>query len=166
MFTTSRLVPALLAALVLTATGTGAALAGSSTNNVTVSASVGINCSISTGTVAFGSYDPLVANNTSALNQSGTFSVSCPKGTSATIALGNGGNFSGGHRFMNSGGNQLQYELYSDSGLSHVWTSSNTVAYNSNSTAAFTETIYGQIPAGQDAATGTYSDTVVATINF
>ena len=142
------------------------AFAGSATNNVTVTATISNNCILSTGSVAFGSYDPVVTNHTAALAQTGTFTVSCTKGAAATISLGNGGNFNGGHRFMASGGNQLQYELYSDSGLSHIWNSANTVAYNSTTMAATTETIYGQIPAGQDVNTGSYSDTVVATVNF
>jgi len=40
------------------------------------------------------------------------------------------------------------------------------VSYNSTTMAATTETIYGQIAAGQDVNTGSYSDTVVATVNF
>ena len=155
-----------LACLALSLAATSGAFAGSATNNVTVSATISNNCVLSTGTVAFGSYDPVVTNNTAPLNQTGTFTVSCTKGAAATIALGNGANFNGGHRFMASGGNKLQYELYSDSGMTHVWNSGNMVSYNSTTMAATTETIYGQIAAGQDVNTGSYSDTVVATVNF
>jgi spore coat protein U-like protein len=49
-----------------------------------------------------------------------------------------------------------------------VWgnTSGSGVSYTPSSSAPATLDVYGRVAAGQDAAVGTYSDTVVATINF
>lgn len=145
-------------------------LAATATANLTVSATVAVNCTISTGTLAFGSYDPVVANASADLDASGTFTVACTKGASGvTIDLGQGGNYSSGRR-MASAGNFLPYQLHSNSARTAVWGSTSggaTVAVGAPaSKAAVTHTVYGRIAAGEDVPAGSYSDTVVATVNF
>ena len=66
------------------------AFAGSASANLNVTANVAANCTISTSPVAFGAYDPVVANASTDLTASGTVTVACTKGTAATIDLGNG----------------------------------------------------------------------------
>ena len=86
------------------------------------------------------------------------------RGVTAQVGLGNGSNYSGGRR-MQAGatGNYLNYELYSNAGRTTVWdNASNRVAYTAASKAAQTLTIYGRVAGGQDAAAGSYTDTVVA----
>src|SRR5262245_838396 len=96
--------------------------AATATANLGVSATVTNNCTISTGALAFGSYDPVVANASTNLDGTGTVSVACTKGTSATVGLGLGSNASGSTRRMgDGGGNFLTYELYQDSGHTTVW---------------------------------------------
>ena len=56
------------------------AFAGSATANLNVSASVAAVCTISTAPVAFGAYDPVVANAATDLNGTGTVTVACTKG--------------------------------------------------------------------------------------
>lgn len=76
--------------------GIGAALvavqpahaAGSATSNLAVSASIAANCTISTTAVAFGAYDPVVANAATALNATGGVTIGCTKGSAPTITLG------------------------------------------------------------------------------
>jgi spore coat protein U domain-containing protein, fimbrial subunit CupE1/2/3/6 len=158
---------AIIAALLLSATQVEAATA---TASLTVSATVSVNCTVTTGTLAFGAYDPIAANASANLDGSGTFTVACTKGASGvTIDLGQGSNYSGGRRMVSSG-NFLPYEVYSNSGRTTVWGSTSggaTVAVSPPaSSAAVTYTVYGRIAAAQDAAAGTYSDTVVATVNF
>jgi spore coat protein U-like protein len=69
---------------------------------------------------------------------------------------------------MRSGANQLNYNLYTDSAWTIVWgdgsgiSSIQSVAGNSTTTL----NVYGQIPAGQDAAVGNYTDTIIATVTF
>jgi spore coat protein U-like protein len=70
---------------------------------------------------------------------------------------------------MSDGGTgRLGYDLYTNAGRSTVWgcTTTNDVDVTSTSSAANVMTVYGRIPAGQDVATGSYSDTVVVTVTF
>jgi spore coat protein U-like protein len=145
------------------------ALAQTATANLSVSATVTKNCTISTNAVAFGSYDPVGANATTDLDGTGSVVVTCTKGAGTRIDLGLGANASGSTRRMLGGTDLLTYELYSDSGRSTVWGSGAgaglTIATAPNKTPR-TFTVYGRIPAGQDVGAASYGDTVVATINF
>ena len=146
------------------------ASAASQTANLAVSASVSNNCTISTAAVAFGAYDPVVANASTNLDGTGTVTVACTKGTSATVGLGLGSNASGSVRRLADGSsNYLTYELYKDSSYSAMWGNSGTdllspVAAPSKAARAFT--VYGRVASNQDVPAGSYSDTVVATVNF
>jgi spore coat protein U-like protein len=142
--------------------------AASQSSNLSVTANVSANCTISTTPVAFGAYDPVATNNTTGVDASasGTVVVACTKNTAATIDLGNGGNFSGTRR-MSSGSDFLGYSLYSDAAHTSAWGSgASSVAYNAASKNAATLDVYGLSPKGQDVSVGAYSDTVVATINY
>src|SRR5215470_3324143 len=140
-------------AMVLSVFGTPVA-AASATANLGVSATVTNNCTISTAALAFGSYDPVVANASTNLDGTGTVSVACTKGTSATVGLGLGSNASGSTRRMSDGGgNFLTYELYQDSGHSTVWGNAGAgllspAAAPSKATRNFT--VYGQVASSQD----------------
>ena len=146
------------------------AFAASQTANLNVTASVSAVCSISTVTVAFGAYDPVVANAATDLNGTGTLVVACTKGAAATIDLGVGGNLSGGSRRMSSGTDFLNYALYRDAARTQVWgtgmTGGSTLTYNSASKTSTNITVYGKVPQAQDVTVGAYSDVVVATINY
>jgi spore coat protein U-like protein len=137
------------------------------TANVTVTATVTSNCLVNAGAVAFGNYDPFGTNDTANLDVDGSFSLRCTRGTPAVLSLSNGGNFSGGTRRMSAGGgNFLNYQLYTTAARTTVWNTTNTVSYSAASRALFTQPIYGRVPGAQDAAIGTYTDTVVATVTF
>jgi spore coat protein U-like protein len=145
------------------------AIAGTVTSNVAVSATVNTNCSMGVASVPFGVYDPLVVNASTIAQATGTISISCTKGTTATITLDNGQNAShasGTTRAMISGANYLSYELYTSAAHSTVWNATNSVLYTSTGTGAGTVNVYGTIPAGQNANTGSYADTVIATASF
>src|SRR5438132_13834108 len=77
-----------LLALLLCGTS-GLALAGSNTGSLSITATVAQTCSVSaTSTLAFGAYDPVVANASSALAGTGSVSIKCTKGyTANTIDL-------------------------------------------------------------------------------
>jgi len=68
--------------------------AASKNANLDISASVAANCTITTGPVAFGAYDPVGANAAADLLAAGSVTVACTKGSVTTIDLGNGGNSS------------------------------------------------------------------------
>lgn len=146
------------------------AFAGSATANLSVTANVAANCTISTAPVAFGAYDPVSANAAANLNGTGTVTVACTKGTAATIDLGVGNNLSGGSRRMGSGSDFLNYALYKDAARTQVWgtglAGGTTYAYASASKNATAITVYGTVPQAQDVTVGAYTDTVVATINY
>ena len=125
------------------------AMAASATANLGVSATVTNNCTISTAALAFGSYDPVVANASSNLDGTGTVVVACTKGATATIGL--------------------TYELYQDSGRSTIWSDSGAGLLSPTaapSKAPRNFTVYGRVTGNQDVPAGNYSDTVVATVNF
>ncbi|MGD9765286.1 MAG: spore coat U domain-containing protein [Candidatus Binatia bacterium] len=149
------------------------ASADSQSANLGVSASVSNNCTISTVAVAFGPYDPIVTNKTTPLDDStGTVTITCTQGTTATIALDEGANnasATGTTRALTDGSsNYLNYELYQDSSHTTVWNDTTNLLEPpaAPSSAARNFTVYGRIPAGQDVPEGTYNDTVVATVNF
>jgi spore coat protein U-like protein len=139
--------------------------AGSATSTVAVSASVPASCTISAGTLAFSTYDPLSASN---LDAAGSLSIACAKGTAYEVLLGNGGNYSSGRRMSDGSGSFLGYEVYSNAGRTTVFggTTGNGVGATASSKNAVSISLYGRITAGQDVATGSYSDSVQSTINF
>lgn len=146
------------------------------TGNVVVSANVIAACNITVANLAFGNYDSLAA---SPLQGSASVSVACSQGSVPVIALGGGGNLSGAQRRMNQGAAFLNYDLFKPAtnaasaacAYTDSWgdggaygTAFTTTAAPSLASRAYN--ICGQIPAGQNAAVGAYSDTVVATITF
>jgi spore coat protein U-like protein len=140
-------------------------------------------CSISTPGLKFGAYDVFAA---SAVNGSGTLAVTCsliaPAAdgkVSYTITLSTGGSNSFVQRLMSnttSSSNTLGYNLYTSNTYSVVWgdgtgatgTITGTMQLNriTNPSQSVNQTVYGKIPALQDAAVGNYLDTVTATVNF
>jgi spore coat protein U-like protein len=161
---------AAVSGLAIVAVGfTPVASAASATANLGVSATVTNNCLISTAALAFGSYDPVVANASTDLDGTGTVTVSCTKGATATIGLGVGSNASGSVRRMKDATtNYLTYELYQDAGRTTIWDEGAGLVSPgaAPSKAARNFTVYGRVASNQDAAAGSFTDTVVATVNF
>ncbi|MBA2356423.1 MAG: spore coat protein U domain-containing protein [Acidobacteria bacterium] len=145
---------------------TAVGAAAQTTANLTVTATVIANCTVSTGTVAFGDYDPTAS---AAVDASGTFDVACTQGTLATVGLGAGQNALAGARRLLSGTSYLTYELYKDAARSAVWGAAGgaTLALASApSNAARTVTVYGRVAGAQNVPTGAYGDTVVISVTF
>jgi spore coat protein U-like protein len=151
------------------------ALAATATSNFTVQASVAAGCMISTTTLNFGAYDPVVANATTPRDANGSVTVRCTKGSVSTIGISQGANSASGSsalvplRQMASGAERLRYDLYRTSVGTDVWGdigTTNVKTYTATNNGNQTFTIFGRIPADQDVATGDYSDTVTATISF
>ncbi len=162
------------AASALFLAASSATYAGTATSNLSVTADVTANCTITTAPVAFGNYDPVSANATNPLDANGTITVTCTTGSAATITLGQGSNAATGssdaaplRQMKDTGTDVLAYSLYQDSGLTTVWgnTSVTGVADTGNGTAQ-NVTVYGSVAAGQNVPAGSYSDTVVATVTF
>jgi spore coat protein U-like protein len=142
------------------------------TANLAVTASVSANCTISTTAVAFGAYDPIFANDTAARDAAGNVRIACTKGATPTIGLGLGSNASGSvRRMLGAAGEYLTYELYQPvgSGYVTVWGTTGANLFPaglSTSRAPRDFAVNGRILGGQDVATGSYVDSVVATVNF
>jgi len=144
-------------------------LAGSAFTTFTVTGTVAANCTISATGISF-TYDPVVTNAIAdAPAVGGTLTVTCTKGSAASIALDNGQNAglaSKGPRAMKSGTNYLGYDIYWP-GTTTSWTTANPFvppAPTSKNARIFN--MDGAALLGQDVAVGTYTDTVKATINF
>lgn len=144
------------------------------TATFSVSATIGNNCTISANALAFGSYDPVYTNTSgNPLDGSTTLSVTCTSGASTTVTLDQGLHPAGGStnaiplRQMKTGSSYLAYFLYQDGGYGTVW--GNTVGSGqsySGTGNTDTLTVYGQVTGGQNEPSGTYTDTVTATITF
>ena len=149
--------------------------AATATSSFTVTATVVSSCTISTASISFGNYDPVVTNNATPLDANATVTVACTSGAATTIGMSQGANQAATStaavplRQMASGANRVRYDLYQDSLRAVRWGdvgTASSMAYTSMGMAAQTFTIYGRMPGGQDVATGAYADTVTATIQF
>jgi spore coat protein U-like protein len=147
--------------------------AGSASSSIAVSATVNPNCLISAGALGFNTYDPVSANATLPLDSSATLTVTCTQGAIAKIMLAQGANPGPGSndgspvRRMLSGTNYLSYQLYKDAAGGVVWgnTDGTHVAYTGTGGSG-SVSVYGRVAAGQNVPAGSYTDTVLATINF
>ena len=138
------------------------------TADLAVTANVAANCRVAAGTMAFGSYDSIGTHETTDLDAPGSFQVRCTRGGVATLSLDDGGHATAGTRRMEGTvGEFLNYNLYTTSGYTTVWNTTNTVTFGPTANSAFsTVDVYGRIPAGQDVRANNYSDTVTITANF
>jgi len=165
-----RLFLIIAAGLALVGTAAMRVSAQSATASLTVSANVTKNCTISTAPINFGAYDPVAANAATPLDGIGTITVTCTKGAAAKVALNAGSNAQGSTRRMSTSATEfLTYEIYQDAARTTVWGDGDNnsldvpAAPNRNPR---TFTAYGRVAAAQDATVGTYTDTVIAVVNF
>lgn len=144
--------------------------AATATANLSVSATVTNNCTVTTAALAFGTYDPVVANASAGLDGTGRLTVACTKGVAPSIALAAGSNASGATRRLSDGaGHFLEYGLFQDSNRSTAWSAAGAGIYTAAAAASKASrdfTVYGRVASNQDVPAGSYSDTVVATVNF
>lgn len=137
--------------------------------DLSVSATVTANCSISTSAVAFGNVNTLSGGNVDA---TGGITVTCTSGTpwTASADAGDGSSATLLVRRMTSGANALNYTLYTNSGHTIVWgdgTGTTGTISNTGTGSAQAMTIYGRVPSGQGTVpAGSYSDTVSVTVSY
>jgi spore coat protein U-like protein len=165
MMRRNRLLAGFAICLVLVTASTYPVMALTATANLTVTATVLSNCTVSSATLAFGNYDPTGGN----VDQSATFQVACTKGTPATVGLNTGGNAAGAVRRMANGTDFLVYELYKEAARTNVWGNSGTDLVSlaaATSNAAQNLTVYGRLTGLQDVSVGSYTDTVLVTVTF
>jgi len=162
----------LVSALALSGAGFAlSSFAATSAADLGVSAQILDACTITATPVNFGDYDHTAGSDKAA---SGSVTETCTNGTAAFITLGEGLNAKLASvpgvplRQMASGANRMAYFLYQDSGEATLWgnTQATGVAQVGTGNAGTTLTVYGYATAGQNVPVGSYSDTVVATVNF
>lgn len=155
-----RMIPQCLATVVALATW----LASSNADAATCSFSSVIG-------VAFGTYDVF---ESTALDSTGSITIVC-SGLQPmdliTVDLGYGSGAVGTSRHMLNGMNTLGYDLFVDASRTMLWGdgSNGTVVLGPLSIANDTPTtwtVYGRIPAQQNVAVGSYSDSILVTVQF
>jgi spore coat protein U-like protein len=136
----------------------------SNTQNLQLTAQINPTCSITANPLAFGNYAGALVNGST------TLSVTCTITTFYNVGLdaGQGAGATVTNRMMTGPrGILLKYSLFSDSGRTTNWgNSSGSWVFGIGTGAAQTLTVYGQIPASQSTISGTYTDTVIATVNY
>lgn len=129
-----------------------------------VTGSVAANCTVSAGTLGFGSYSG------SQVNATASVSVNCSNGAAYQVGMSGGSNLNGTTRRMAGPlSSFLTYQLYSNSLRTVAWGDGSALGARVSGTgsgAAQTLTVYGRIPAGQSPAAGSYSDSVVVTVEY
>ena len=130
----------------------------------TAPAGVRAACSInSISGASFGNYNPYSA---AALTTTINGSFSCTTNATVTVSTGSSGVYA--TRTLRSGVNVLNYNLYFDAGYTLVvgdgqpGTATYAVGPGNNQPIV----VFGRIPALQDVAFGSYTDTIVVTFTF
>ena len=126
-------------------------------------------CTISATGVAFGSYNVFA---TSPTDSTGSITYRCgntDKDITITISKGSSTTFS--PRTLLRSAEPLSYNLFRDSGYTLIWGdgSSGTSTYfirNPPNDTDVVLSVYARVPAGQDVSAGSYSDSVVVTIEY
>jgi spore coat protein U-like protein len=127
------------------------------------------SCTFTITNLNFGNID-LTANTV--FNTTGTFTANCTGNRNVTVRVcpnigdGSGGSNNLNPRFLLSGSNQLNYNLFQDSAHTTVWGSdvfvgnppTINIALNNSGTGSATATVYAQVFAGQQTLpAGTYT---------
>lgn len=158
--------------LLVTATATAASLsapawAGTDAAEVAVSAEVITGCTVTANPMRFGS----LFGVTGAVRTSAAINLRCSPNTVFGVEMDYGLNRQGNNRRMrNPVGNRfLRYRIFADAAYSQQWDDRprRQVSGNTGSSGMVTLMAYGEIPSVTNlAAAGTYSDTVVVTVQF
>jgi spore coat protein U-like protein len=144
--------------------GTYTDTVSSATTTFNLTVVIQASCSISATPLSFGTYSGALINTNTSI------SVTCTDTTPYNVGL-NAGTATGAtvtNRMMTGpGAAHLHYSLFSNSSHSTNWgnTTGSWVGGTGTGTAQ-TLTVYGQIPASQYPAPGSYTDTVTATVNY
>jgi spore coat protein U-like protein len=138
----------------------------STTAAFTVSATNVITCTVSAATLNFGSTGVLQ----SALDASGSISVTCTNAAPYTISLDGGlsGATDPAQRKMTRASEEITYGLYQNAARTQPWGDNigQNTASSTGSGLTQTLTVYGRVPAQATPSPGNYSDTVVVTLNY
>ncbi|WP_298015419.1 spore coat U domain-containing protein [uncultured Castellaniella sp.] len=132
-----------------------------------VQAQVINDCTISATDLNFGSVGVL----SQALQASSSLNVRCTNGNAWRISLsgGAGGDVLARRMQRVGGSDQVRYQLYTAAARSVIWgdgTGGTSLVSGTGTGQAQTVGVFGTVPAQATPRPGTYSDTVIATVNF
>lgn len=146
----------------------------------TAGAAGSVDCTVSSTGVAFGVYDAALSTPT---DSSGALVVNCTHVSGGAVRVsyavslspGNSGNYA--QRLLRAGAATLNYNLFDSATRTRVWgngTAGTGIVGGTllvgpgkgNDNRRVTHPVYGRIPAQQDAATGTYGDSILVTLTF
>ncbi len=130
---------------------------------LTVGATLQSSCSVTTTNLTFADYDVTLGSNAPAVAGTGSIQVSCSANEPFILMLDQGQNYaSTTYRMKNAiKGSYLNYRFCSDVNCTADLANTG-ISGQGNST----KTLYGQIPGGQAALIGAYSDTIQVTLAF
>ena len=173
-FNQSALKRAIVSAIAFGSAILGTHISAEKANSImNVSVFVKHSCSMNTTSMAFGTYDGVVANASNALEATATVISTCTSGAEALITMNAGASAGSGSadapvRRMTAGpGKYLDYQVYSDVARDTVW--GNTVPTGVALTGTGVPqslTVYGSIPSAQVVPEGDYSDQIYVTISY
>ena len=143
--------------------------------SLSVTANIGMACSITTTPLDFGTYNAGGTHASANLEGTGGVSSPCTSGSSGVIKMGQGINFAADSndasplRRMVATGDAtsfLNYSVFSDTSRALPWENSTGVAYEGTGLAQAL-VVYGSVEGGQTSAVvGSYTDTLVVAINY
>lgn len=158
---------AILAAISLLPVTTAQAVNVTTTFGVT--ATINASCTVSATSMNFGTYVPATASTAT-----NTITVNCSSGAPYTVALDKGTTAGAtiAQRLMNNSttaGHTLKYNIFTDNTYATIWgdnTGTSVTVPGVGTGAAQQLTPNGQIPASQNAFSGSYTDTITATVSY
>lgn len=138
------------------------------TSPFTVSANIVPSCTVSAGTLNFGSVGTNIQTPVAAQT---SLTLTCSSGTTYSVLLGPGqgaGVSDPTVRKMAYGTNSLAYGLYRNQSMTAPWgwTAGTNDFTGTGTGSPQSITVYGKINGGQTVPTGIYNDSVVITVNY
>ena len=144
------------------------AMADSSSTYLSVSLTVAPNCQIAVTDLAFGAYDPLIANAERELDATADVRMLCTKNAQASIGLDFGRNNQGVLRSMTAGPDRVLYQLFQDASRQKLWgfgeNALHIIGVGGREPQRYV--VYGRVAGGQEVPPGAYTDVVLATVDF
>ena len=156
------------------------AFAATSASDMAVTADINANCTMSTTDLAFGAYDPIVANAALDLRATATVSTTCTSGATGVVTMSQGDHslycvINDCHRQLANAEETgfLRYNIYTSASyyMSNIWNNDveemSSVAQVLGSGVSQDLTVYGEIPKNQkNAPAGSYTDTITVTLTY
>lgn len=136
------------------------------TGSASVTGTVSSNCTVSATNISFGSQGILSGNK----DAQGSLTIQCTSALPYAVSLDGGlsGAIDPTQRKMSLSGANVVYGLYRDSARTQPWGSTSGVNTASGTGTGLTQTmnVYGRVAAQTTPRSGTYTDSVVATITY